>query len=116
MVTSRESPLGKAATAIQEYHHARGKLRPSYQEALDQARAVVQAIREPDDKIADRGAISIANQFTDPFDVLSPEEEEALGLVVDGDDAYLSASERLRPYVIEAWQTMIDAMLAEGEG
>ncbi|MET0375639.1 MAG: hypothetical protein ABW128_15455 [Rhizorhabdus sp.] len=79
------------------------------------ARAVIQAIREPGKGVALSGGYGIANQFTDPWDVLSPDEEEALGLEIDGPDAFLPANERLSDYAVEAYQAMIDAILSEGE-
>ena len=59
------------------------------------------------------GGASIANQFTDPYDVLSPHEEEALGLEVDGPDAFEGADKRLAPYAADCFTAMIDAALSE---
>lgn len=47
--------MERAARAIQQWHHENGKLRPSLQEAEGQARAVLQAIREPSEEMNTAG-------------------------------------------------------------
>lgn len=106
--------LGRGGISYQVGESDDGKQTHEYHGVLfpdEIARAVLEAIREPSEAMADKGGASIAGQFTDPWDVLSPEEEEALGLEVDGDDAYLGANERLAPYASEAWRAMIDAAM-----
>lgn len=102
-----------AALAAAHMERIRDEPQMDMREAKAIVRIVLTAIREPSEAMKVAGGTSIAGQFTDPWDVLSSREEEALGLEVDGDDAYLGANDRLAPYASEAWQSMIDAALGE---
>lgn len=77
----------------------------------DVAKAAIEAMRNPTLHMVHAGSVSIANQFTDPFDVLNSNEEEALGLEVEGLDSYAGADERLTHFAEDAWKDMIDTAL-----
>lgn len=112
---TKQSPIKRAARALAEELAMHLDLDDaSFEPVLEKAaRAMLMAVREPSPKMIDAGAVAIAKQFTDPWDVLSPDEEEALGLKVDGEDAFEGANVRLAPFSKEAWQAMIDAALEE---
>lgn len=81
--------------------------------AREKARAVIAAMRTPTPDMVSGGGLALATEFTDPWDVLSPEEEKAFGFEEDGEDAYDEACKRMEVFAPPMWSAMIDAALRE---
>lgn len=86
---------------------------PHWKAWTSDARAAIEAMREPTPRMAVAGGYSIACQFTDPLDVFNQKEADVLDFDLKEKDE--GAHKMLAPYAAECWTAMINEILTPGE-
>lgn len=78
-------------------------------------RAVLTAIREPGAEVINKGGVGFCSRWVDPWDEMTDEEREMLGLPGEPSDRMEPACEAVSPIVSRTWAAMIDAILASDD-
>lgn len=82
---------------------------------VETIRAVLTAIREPGAEVINKGGVGFCSRWVDPWDEMTDEEREMLGLPAEPSDRMEPACGAVSPIVSRTWAAMIDAILAGGE-